>query len=184
MSQYWLSVGGGGTPTIPTSFVTDVGGPAVPAANVLDLLGASSTDNNPNGIQTDGATAATVKVELTNRQVGTVQTTDATPTAVITFDCATAGATNGVYTFSILACAFDSTNTQANGYQIVGTVRTDGSTTATLVGTPDKIVNEETTSADFNLVVSGNNAIVQATGVAATTINWNAQLEYIYQATP
>lgn len=183
MSQLFVSSGGAAGPTVPTSFVTD-DGTATPAANTLTIIAEDVTDDNLNGIQTNGQTAATVKIQLTNRQTATGQTTTTGTTNLLTFDCATAGAVNGTYIFKIQAAAFDSTNTQGNGYEITGVVRTDGSTTATLVGTPDKIVNEETTAADLNLVVSGNNAIVQATGVAATTIDYTVLLEYVYVATP
>lgn len=92
------------------------------------------------------------------------------------------GATPGVYNFDIQIVGFDVTDTEGVGYFISGSVRTTGAA-ASLVGTPDKIINEVvgvTTAADASLIVSGNNAIVQVTGIAGKTFNWKALSQYIF----
>ena len=183
MSQiYKNSTGGSIPPTVATSYVTQ-DGTAVPAANVLLVDGFDSTENNDNGIITKGGVVGTgtsneVDVVVTNRIRGTVTTTNATLTTLSSFAC---GATPGVYNFDIQIAAFDVTDTAGCGYFISGSVRTDGAT-ATLVGTPDKITNEEaaTVACDANLIVSGNNAIVQVTGIAAKTIHWKSLSQYIF----
>jgi hypothetical protein len=66
-----------------------------------------------------------------------------------------------------------------DGYFISGSSRTDG-TTAYLCGTPDKIVNEEFgDTADANMIVSGNNVIIQVTGIAGKTHHWRTLATYI-----
>lgn len=164
-------------PTVATSYVTDINSPAIPAANVLDVFGGSVTTNNNNGIQTDGSSGGHVlTIELTNRLTGSVTTTNATPATIVTFAL---GAVASVFTFDIEISCFNLTDVNGDGYSIFGTARTDGAT-ATLCGTPDKIVNEEVMdTADANMVVSGNNVIIQATGIAGKTHHWRAVATYV-----
>lgn len=182
MSQIYkpLTSGGPIPPVIPTSFVTDVNSPAIPAANILNVPGGTSSINNTNGLQTDGSSGSnTLTVQLTNRVQGSASTVDATPTTLSTFSL---GATPGVYNFDIQVSGYDLTDNAGCGYFISGSVRTTGAA-AVLVGTPDKIVNEEagvTTACDANLIVSGNNAIVQVVGINAKNINWRALSQYIF----
>ncbi len=149
----------------------------MPAANVLNVPGGSVTTNNNNGIQTDGSSGSnTLTVELTNRITGSVTTSNATPTTIASFSL---GATPGVFTFDIQIACFNATDVNGDGYFISGSARTDGAT-ATLCGTPDKIVNEEVAdTADANMVVSGNNVIVQATGIAGKTHRWRTVATYV-----
>ncbi len=72
------------------------------------------------------------------------------------------------------------TGVDAVGYNLFGSVRTNG-TTAVLVKTPDKIANEDNNLilADTNLIVSGNTAIVRVLGVLGYTINWGAFAVYV-----
>ena len=147
------------------------------------MNGLDSNENNANGIITKGGVAGTgtaneVDVVITNRIRGSVSTTDATPTIISSFPC---GATPGVYNFDIQVGGFDLTDVAGCGYFMSGSVRTNG-TTAFLVGTPDKIVNEElvTKPCDANLAVSGNNAIILVTGIAAKNINWKCLSQYIF----
>lgn len=179
MSQIYKALSSSGPlpPTIPTSFVTDVNSPAVPAANILNVPGGSVTTNNNNGIQTDGSSGSnTLTIELTNRITGSLTTTDATPTAIATFAL---GATPAVFTFDIQIACLNLTAVNGDGYFISGTARTDGAT-ATLCGTPDKIINEEVAdAADANMVVSGNNVVIQATGIASVTHHWRTVATYV-----
>jgi len=172
-------------PTVPTSFVTDVhdnttAGPghAIPASNVLNVLGQQTSQNNDNGIRTDAnpEASAFLYVELTNRFDGSVTTTNATPTTIASFSL---GATPGVFTFDIQIACLNITDVNGDGYFISGTARTDGAT-AVLCGTPDKIVNEEVSdTANADMVVSGNTVIVQATGIAGKTHHWRTVVTYV-----
>jgi hypothetical protein len=175
--------------TISLSIQTDIAdedsaitpGTATPnGSGVLEFLGRETSLNNDKGIQTDADpdNGNVVYVELTNRIQAKITTNNNTPTTITTFNL---GTTPGVYTFDINIAAFDVTDSLGIGYSIFGTTRTDG-TTAVICGTPDKIVNEEagTSAADANIVVSGNDVIIQVTGLTGKTINWNSISTYIF----
>lgn len=162
-------------PAVPLQFTTD-SGVAVPVANNLNVLANDTTADDTDGITTSGA-GATVTVLLTNRVQGSGSTIGAVTTDLVTFAL---GATPGTYTFEVNTSAFESTTPASAGYSLFGTVRTTGAA-AVLVGTPDKIVNEEAalTGCDINLVVSGNNAIIRSTGTAGLTVGWNSVGYYV-----
>jgi hypothetical protein len=181
MSQFFIGTSAGSLPpSVPTSFVTDVNSPSVPLANVENIIGGTSTVNNNTGIQTDGSSGSnTITIQLTNRFQNTVTTTDGTPTAISTFPL---GATPGVYTFDVNIAGYDLTDSLGLGFSLFGTVRTTGAA-GTVCGTVDKIVNEEAAPVfpcNATIVASGNNAIIQVTGVAGKTIHWNSTTTYIF----
>jgi len=136
---------------------------------VTSVTGVSPiTANGVSGVAQVGA----VSIGLDNYSNQTATTVNATPNNTMTFALS---ALPAVYTFDLNYTAFDITDNAGAGFSIFGTIRTDGAT-AVLIGTPDKIINIEAatpmTASDANLVVSGNNAIFQVTGVAAKTIQW------------
>lgn len=171
------------TPQAQT-FVTDVNSPAMPSIGVLNVVGGSTVVNNNNGIRTDGSSGSNVlTIQLTNRISGSVTTANATPTTLVSFAMSSAnlGSSLGVCTFDIQIAGYNITDNAGEGYSIFGSVRTDG-VSATLIGVPDKIINEEASqaTADANLIVSGNNVIIQVTGIAAKTIDWRAVAHYVF----
>lgn len=180
MSQAGIVKIQGSQPTVPTSFVTD-NGTAIPAANILNVFGGddggvatvNSTSNNANGIFTEAYAnnSNNLYVALSNRLTGSGSTVGAVNTNLVTFSL---GATPATYVIEANFCAFEPTTPAGAGYSLFGTVRTDGAT-ATLVGTPDKINNEEAalTSCTSDIVVSGNNVILRVTGTAGLTVDWN-----------
>ena len=91
------------------------------------------------------------------------------------------GGVSRAFTFDIRVVGLDITSAGSCGFQLFGTVRTDG-VTATVVGIPDKINNQEAilNATDANLVVSGNNAIVRVLGQAGQTINWAVFAVYVF----
>lgn len=158
------------TPSVPTSFVSD-SGTAVPVANVLNVLGT-------NGVTT-AASGNTLTVSGANRKEGTVTTIGAVTSNVISIPL---GTTPGVYTFDITASGFDSAGPLGVGYTLVGAVRTTG---AAAVLIPGQVLDEFEESAaidaaTIDLAVSGNNALITATGVAGLTINWKATALYTF----
>lgn len=173
MSQVIKNLASGPVPpTVPTSFVTDVNSPAIPAANVLNEIGGSTTTNNNNGIQTDGSSGSnTLTTQLTNRIHGTVTTVGATTSAIITFPLTVIG----TYAVECRIAAYNTTSIIGGGYSVFGTARFDG-VNANLCGTPDKIINEEGTMSNANvtMTVSGANVLINGIGYAAQTINWSA----------
>jgi len=177
LSQIYKSLGGGGPipPAIPTQFNTQNGN-AVPAANILIVNGFDSTENNTNGIITKGGvvgtgTANEVDVVITNRLQGVVTTTNATPTALITFTPTVIG----TYAIEIRIAAYNTSSSLGAGYSLFGSIRWDGAN-SNLCGTVDRIVNEEgaMSSANVTMTVSGANTLINAVGYGVEVINWSA----------
>lgn len=179
MSQFFQNQQGVIPPGTAIVTVTgDTGGAVGPngAGNIFVIGGTAST-NNDNGILVAGnAGTNTEVITLTNRQTGQVTTTDATPTTIITFAL---GATPGVFYLHGSIVAYDLTDVAGGAYDYSSGVRTTGAA-ATELGTEYKDVFEEAAmaTADFNVIVSGNSLIVQVVGIAAKTIDWNAELTY------
>lgn len=178
MSQIYKSLASGPVPpTVPTSFVTDVNSPAVPAANILNEIGGNTTANNNNGIRTDGSSGSnTLTIQLTNRQTGTVTTADATPTTILTFALPAVAGT--YYVFGNVE-AFTSTGPAGGAYSFSGGYLTDAAT-ATELGTEfhDTFQSAALITSDIFLSASGNNVLITVQGVAGLTIDWNAVLEF------
>lgn len=164
-------------PSVPTSFVTDINSPAIPAANVLNVVGGAVTTNNINGIQTDGSSGGnTLTVELTNRFTGSTNTPNATPKTIGTLVLQN---TPGVYNITLNVAAFATLVPSSAGFSAFATIRTDGAI-ATLAD-QSIVGNREADllTSDFNCVVSGNTVQFQATGIAATSIDWTLLGTYL-----
>lgn len=168
-------------PEVPTSFVTDVNSPAVPAANVLNVIGGDTSANDDDGLRTDGSSGGnTLTIQLTNRVQGSGSTVGAVTLDVVTFAL---GATPGTFTFDCRISGFNSATPASVGYTIVGSTRTTGAAAVLLSGQAvDSFEEAATAAASGALVVSGNNAIFRVTGVAGLTINWNAVMTYTFVA--
>ncbi len=159
----------------PLEFDTD-SGTATESANTITFIGGTSTADNANGITFTGA-SATVTGSLTNRLSGTVTTSNATPTTLISFPLPAVG----TYTFDLNIAAYNTTDTLGASYSVfLGAKRLGG--TASKLNLEDKVVNEEVgmEACDVSVTTASNNVILQATGIAAKTINWNAVGTYVY----
>jgi hypothetical protein len=165
-------------PSVPTSFVADVG-TAVPAANVLNVPGGSETADVTNGIQTT-ASGNTLVVNLTNRIPGSGTTTDeTTPVTLYTFPL---GAVPGTYLFSTTVVGYNTTSMISAAYASFRTVRTTGAA-GVLVNAITNFISEEGTMTEALVTnsISGNNLILTAVGNApANTIDWKALTTYIF----
>lgn len=165
-------------PSVATSYVTD-DGTAIPAANILNVLGIDSTENNDNGILTRATPnlGNTLDVVITNRATGSVTTTNATPTTLISFAMATAG----TYAFDINISNFNTTDTLGSTFAIFVGMRSTGAA-ATELNLEDKVINQEAgnTGCDITITTAGNALVIQATGLAGKTINWNAVGTYVF----
>ncbi len=174
------TAGGGGSGSPVQTLTGDTGGPVPPTANNINIIGGTASGTNDNGIVVNGnAGTSTEVVTLTNRVQNRIVTTDATDQTLISFALSSSSAS---YTFDVQIAAYDVTDDLSAGYAIFGTIRSTAST-ASVIGVPDKIVNEEgaMSSCDARLVVSGNNAIVRVNGLSGKTINWNCVLTYVAQ---
>tara|TARA_R110002126_G_scaffold51939_1_gene141845 strand:+ start:19566 stop:20105 length:540 start_codon:yes stop_codon:yes gene_type:complete len=166
------------TPTVPTSFTTDVLGPAVPAANILQLLGDDTEVDNANGIRTSGATNVAT-IELTNRLQGTASVTGAVTGDIITFTLDAAAAK--VYRFEFKVAGRDTGTDDGVGYTVDASAKCDGAGTATMIGAPFQDADEDASlvGATMDVVASGNTIILQATGIAVQTISYSAVGTYV-----
>jgi len=165
-------------PTVPTSFVTNVNSPAIPAANVLNVFGGTTNANNNNGIRSDGSSGSNVlTVQLTNRLQGTTSTVGATSSPIISFTPSAVG----TYAIEFRIAAYNSTSTLGAGYSIFGSVRFDG-VNSNLCGISDKIVNEEGLMSNANCILSVSGATILLTGVGyiGQNIDWSAVGLYTY----
>lgn len=120
--------------------------------------------------------AGSITISADQAANGQIQTVGAVTGDAITLALGGAAA---VYTLEARVAALESGTPAGAGFQIFGTVRTDGAT-ATLVGVPDVVSNTEAAlnATSATIVVSGNNAIVQVTGDTGLTIDWEADLQY------
>lgn len=179
MSQFYINSAGMPTPpAIPTSFVTD-DGTAIPAANVLDVVGGSSTDSNDNGIFTEASPdlSNNLVISLSNRMTGTATSVNASVEDLITLAL---GASPASYRMEFKIAGRDTSTGDALGYTIFVSVKTNGAA-ASIVATPfiDADENASLTAASATVIASGNNAVLQVTGVASQTIQYKAVGTYV-----
>jgi hypothetical protein len=179
MSQFFVGISAGSLPpSVPTSFVTD-SGTVIPAANIVNFNGGSTSVDNSNGIQVianaDGSNNGVFR--LTNRLTGSGTSTNASVLSLNTFAL---GASAGVYRFEFIVSGRDVVSGDGIGYTVFSSAKTDG-VTATVISTPfidnDEDASLVAASADF--IASGNNVILQVTGVSGRTINYKAVGTYV-----
>jgi hypothetical protein len=102
-----------------------------------------------------------------------VQTTDATPTAINTSILLD----NYLYLFEAFVVARDEAGVERATYKIIFQAHRQSAGVAVL-GTVTTLYSEETNAAmDCTAVVSGNNVIIQGTGLAGVTIAWLATVK-------
>lgn len=171
------AVSGNSGPIPPTLLITLTGdvGVATAAANNIDVPGAQSTNDNSNGLTTIGV-GDTLSITLTNRITGTVTTNDATPTDLVSFNL---GATPAAYIVRGSVIGYIPATGDAGGYHFEGTYTTDGAT-SDLVGGQFSSFQETSGFSTVNVFITdgGNTMTVEVTGIAATTINWNALFNF------
>lgn len=176
MSQFYQGVTSGSLPPdVPIDFVTQ-NGTAVPAANILIVNGASSTQNNTNGIISKGGVIGTgtsneVDIVITNRFQGSTSTVGVATSAMITFTPTVIG----TYAIEARVAAYNTTSTIGAAYSVFVGVRFDG-VNSNLTGIADVIDNEEggMSAANVTVTVAGANVLINGVGYALQTINWGA----------
>lgn len=158
--------------------VTD-NGTIISSGGSINLVGGTTSVADDNGIQINANPGGSEngEVVLTNRLVGTATSVNGATVDLVTF---TLGAVAGCYRFNFDVAARDTTTNDGIGYTLKGTVKTDGAT-ATMVAAPftDNDEDPAVLTADIDLVASGNNAVLQVTGVAAKTITYKAVGQYV-----
>jgi hypothetical protein len=181
MSQFYIQDTSGSGPVPPevaTSYDLDTG-TAIPSGNILNVNGDSISTDSVNGIQTvaNPNLSQNLEIALTNRLVGTASSVNASVEDIITF---TLGATDLVYRFWFYIAGRDTATGDGVGYTIEGSVRTDGAA-ATVISVPNQDNDEDASLilATADLVASGNDIILQVTGVAGQTISYRAVGNYL-----
>ncbi len=172
-TQFGLPVGTGDTAAIAWTAAPIDGQMLIGSTGVTAVL---NTLTEGDGITiTNGP--GTVTIEVTNKNPGTGQTIGAVTADLITIPL---GAVAGTYQIQASVSGFESTGPSGVGYRLTGTIRTTGAA-ATIIGSIDKIVNEDAALAAGNadIVISGNDAIVQVTGVAGLTIDFAATSDHV-----
>lgn len=106
---------------------------------------------------------------------GGLTTTDDTPTDLLTVPLG--GGAKG-YGLRVTVVGHKSDGTKVCAYDLLATVRTDG-TTAVVANTTSKTAVDTELNADATVVASGNNVVVQVTGVAATEMKWKVLGRFI-----
>lgn len=170
MSQIYKSATGS-TPSIPTSFVTD-DGTAIPAANILNVLGGTGIDTYANPDLSDN-----LIIKLSNSGSTTTQTIGAVTSDVVVINL---GATPSIGVFVSRVVGYDDGGANLGcGYVLTGSVKTDGAA-ASIVGAQDKLIFEDAlfSAADANISVSGNSVQITVLGVATYTINWTIETNF------
>lgn len=112
-----------------------------------------------------------------NILTGSGTSTNGSTSNLVTFDL---GNTGKVYRFYFMVAGRDVSNDDGIGYHILASAKTDG-VTADTIATEFIDADEDASlmDAEIDFIVSGNNIIVQATGVAGKTINYMLTGSYI-----
>lgn len=165
-------------PGTDISFDLDVG-MTTSVASVMEVVGVDSTADNDNGIFTNANPnlSNVTQIVLSNRLTGTATVVGAVTGDIITFSL---GASAAVFRFDFDIAGRDTISGDGVGYRVQGTSKTDGATAA-IVELPDIDADEDASliDAEMDLIASGNNVILRATGVAGSTINYNAVGTYV-----
>jgi hypothetical protein len=174
------TAGGGGSGTPIETLTGNTGGAVPPTANNINLVGGTSTANNNTGITIAGNQGtSTETVTLTNRAIGTLTTTNLVPGNLLTFPL---GATPGTYLFHLEIAGYNTSSALSAAYSVSGlTVRTTGAA-GTIIGLPSIDTNEEglMVGVDVNITTPANTLSIDVTGIAASVIDWNMLLTYLF----
>jgi hypothetical protein len=186
MSQIIKNLAAGPVPpAVPTSFTTDYNadftatGVSIPVANVENVIGGFTSFDDPDGIATQASPNGdkNLLVLLTNRVRGAQSSVNG---ATINLIVVPLGAVPACYRFQVDIVARDIASGDGAGYTFFGTIRTDG-ITATGIATPfiDEDEDASLIPSLIGLATSGNNGILQVTGIAGKTIAYLAVGTYI-----
>jgi hypothetical protein len=173
MSQSGTYVMSSGGPVAET-LTGDIGGAVGPDGLFnINILGGSNITVTGNPLTN------TLTIDQSGGFEGTGQTIGAVTADIITFPL---GAVAGTHEFEIKVASFNAATPAGSGYHIQAAVRTTGAA-GTLIGTPEVDAFEEAVllGCSATVVVVGNNAIVRVLGVAGLTIDWGAELDFVFR---
>lgn len=119
---------------------------------------------------------ASILGENVGKRIGEVTTTDATPTTALTIPITDETVTR--ITVRIITRDQAGTSAQRAFYTVEALVYREAAGNATIQGAANQItVIESTAGMDGTITVSGANALVTVTGIAATDLNWHVAAE-------
>lgn len=165
-------------PTVPTSFVTDVG-TVVPSANTVNINGGYTALNNDNGIRVianpNGSNNEVV--QLTNRVFGQDTSFNGATIDLITVPL---GAVPASYRFQVEIVGRDLASGDAVGYTTFGSAKTNGFV-GSLIEQPytDEDEDPSLLGASISFDVVGNSGVLHVTGVAGKDIIYKAVGTYL-----
>jgi len=154
---------------------TDVGSAVGPdGTSNINIIGGAGI------IGTGTPLTNTIAFKRTTYLLGTVTTTDATPTTCITFPM---GSYPAVYAVKGQVSARNVTDAAGGCYNFKAAFRTTGSPafTGVLIDTAYGDEFEEAAMEDSSceIVLDTNSFVVQVTGILAKEIHWSAEVEYV-----
>ena len=179
MSQFYQGVTAGVLPpVVATSYITD-DGTAIAAANILNVNGLDSIENNANGILTraNPNPSDNLEIIITNRISVTATTSDgAGQTQTVTL-MTPADATS--VNFECNFIGYDAINDEAAGGDQQGLARKLAGV-VTIVGTNDSFDQSDAglNIVDWNVVANAGTLEAEFVGVAGRTIVWTATFTY------
>lgn len=177
MSQFFIDTNASGLPSVDKIIPDSGTNPVVAdASNNITIVGGSSSSFSESGIATVGGTN-TLTINLTNRASGQVNTSDATPTTILTLPL---GAAAAVYSLEGFATAKTAVSGDGSSYFFYASFKTDG-VTASEIGTDYPTFFEDTVfnaTGNTTASASGGNVIIQVTGIAGTVVHWDAVLTF------
>jgi len=174
MSQFFQGTTAGSLPIIvPTSFITD-DGTAVPAANVLNVLGGAGINTYADPDPGDNLYISAYEI------LGAVTTTDDTPTSLISYSL---GVGVGVWLYSFRLVVYNLTDILGTGTDIKFSSRTTA-TTAIGIGNPSYFffedVGMETLDVAISYAQNPNFLNIAVTGLVGKTLNWKIEGTFIF----
>lgn len=179
-----INVSGGGGGGAPIQTLTGNSGGAVsPTANNINVVGGSSTVNDPNGITVIGTPGTSTETfTLTNRARVTATTSDGGGQTQ-TVNIFTPPVSTGIE-FSVNFIGYDSANNEVAGGSLEGIAKRSSGGTTSITGTNDTLDEADAglITADWDIVTNGTLIQAQFIGVAGRSIAWSAV--FIYDQTP
>lgn len=172
-----LTIADSGAGSDVNTLTGDSGGAVGPTANNISLLSTLSSTFDANCVRVVGNPGtSTLTITTHNTLTGTAAGAGPTVLTPIIFALGTTSA----YRFETRMIVFDSAASEAAGYDIFGTIRTDGAT-ATLVALNTQIIAEEGNLATgiADMVVSVNDMQITYTVPAASTVSVFCKTTYV-----
>lgn len=165
-------------PSVPTSFVTDIG-TVVPAANIVNINGGYTLTNNVNGLRViaNPTLSNNELVQLTNRFQVSGTTSTIAPTTIYTQPL---GAVPAMYLFKWDMVILDTTSSLGAAYSLLVPMRTNGTTA---IATVRQEFYEAEEGALVGITVSsgpiGNSFFVSIAGINTDSLDFNLTGTYL-----